>query len=118
MAPAETGATGQVPTGELPPPMVLVGAPRPASDVRPGRVLARDESRRPFVLWVIYETDGREFVAACYVEASLLRRDIDGSWYHHVWHPLDAHAPRKARVERATVAPGLGVPAARLAPAG
>ena len=30
-----------------------------------------------------------------YVEASLLRRDIDGSWYHHVWHPLDAHAPAR-----------------------
>ena len=69
----------------------------------PGRVLARDEARRPFITWVAFAEhkgdDGPiEMYAAAYVDGSLLRQDLDSWWFRYDWPEF-----RKQKLTQATI---------------
>lgn len=77
----------------------------------PGRRLAGDESRRPWVEWVLYadhegSPDGPlELYAACYVGGALVQRDlVESSIYRLDWARFDfVRLPGKLRVDETTL---------------
>lgn len=76
----------------------------------PGRVLAADESSRPYLTWVLYsakvdEQDGPvEAFAAVYADGALVRRDEAG-FFRFDWRRFDfVSLPPRLRLNKATLA--------------